>query len=1037
MIQTAAGEVRQRAPLAYQEVGGERREVECGYALLGRGRVGFRLGAYDRSVALVIDPVLSYSTYVRGSGDDYVNAVAVDASGNTYLVGRTTSPDFPASASAVQDRRAGSARQDSYDAFVTKLNEEGTAVVYSTYLGGYGDDEATSVAVDAAGNAYVAGHTDVMGFPVTPGAFRTTGAGGTDIFVSKLDAAGSSLVYSTFLGGSDSDTNPRVALGGGGELYVGGRTQSSDFPVTPGVFQPQPGGLSGGASEGFVSKLDANGSTLLFSSFLGGEGDDMVEGLARGLDGSVYVTGRTSSADFFADGFQGGHAGGATSYDAFVTRVDSGGSRVIHSTYLGGAGDDAGTAVAVDAEGNAYVAGLTYSASLATSPEVFRPSYTPSGTAEAASDAFVAKLTPNMGLTYFTYYGGAGNDEARAVAVDAEQNAYVVGRTSSASLPSVEGGYRATYGGGPSDGFFFELNPTCTASLYATYVGGGESDAVNGVALDGGGGVYLAGNTFSQNFPFTVGAFQVEPGEVGKADGFALKFQFGDPHYAVSGRVTNESGYGLSGVEIRVAAPDGSFWAATTDADGNYVVNDLPRGSDLTVSAMRYGFNFTPAEVTINDLRRNETVNFTGPSPLVIRGQVTDQWGNSIEVPVNITSADGSYNVTVVTYYGGGYMFVVPAGGTYTVTPGPYYDPEVTFAPPSRSVTNLQDWQFLQFEALPPLNIHGGITSEDGAVAGVTVTLSGDVSRTVVTDENGIYDFTELPRGGRYVVTPAHDLYTFAPASQEFPSMQGDMIVPPFYGELRRFRLSGRVTGAGGAPLPNVAVTLGGGSEGLRMTDANGDYVFDGLKVGRNYAVAAQRAGYSFAPAVQSINDPRADRTADFEGSHLTYALTGRVTDSADGAPLAGATVTLGGSMSSTTQTDARGNYAFAGLPSEGNYTLSATHPHYSFDPASRTFDNLLADASGDFAGTRLGRKITGRVTDGSGVAVPNATVTLGGARSATVQTDPAGNYLFDALPSGYDYSVTVAKNHYTFSPRRGSSAASAPTRPLTSRRRS
>ncbi|HZG51082.1 MAG TPA: SBBP repeat-containing protein, partial [Pyrinomonadaceae bacterium] len=486
VLPTPAGEVRQHAPLAYQETAGVRQTVACRYVLRGAGRVGFELGAYDRGRPLVIDPVISYSTFLGGSGYDEGNAVAVDAQGNAYVTGQTRSSNFPVTPNAPQSSIR--ATVGDYDAFVTKLNADGSALVYSTYLGGNYSDSGTSIALDGAGQAHIAGITDSTNFPVTPGSYRTTRNGSSDVFVSKLSADGSALLYSTYLGGSGAEYDPNLALGSDGLVYVAGRTYSSNYPVTAGVFQSQPRGVSGNVSEGFVTKLAASPTAgLIFSTYLGGAGNDSVEGLAvaSGLDDSVYVTGRTSSSNFptTPNAWQSTLAvdGSNNDSDAFVTRLNSAGTQAVFSTYFGGTGYDYASAIAVDGAGDVYITGVTMSPSLHITPGAFQRYYAGVVTSmthytgiEAGwhnQDSFVAKLSADgASVPYSTYFGGSGADMAEAIVVDAQGNAYVVGETTSTDLPAAGNGWQATNGGGSLDGFFFKLNAAGAGVPYATYL---------------------------------------------------------------------------------------------------------------------------------------------------------------------------------------------------------------------------------------------------------------------------------------------------------------------------------------------------------------------------------------------------------------------------------------------------------------------------------------------------------------------------------------------------------------------------------------
>jgi hypothetical protein len=516
VLQTTVGPIRQRKPVIYQEVDGVRKDIPGGYVLKGEHQVGFKLAAYDASQALVIDPVLSYSTYLGGSGEDRDPAIAVDAAGNAYVTGHTESTDFPTTAGAFQTTFGGGPFNGG-DAFVTKLNATGSALVYSTYLGGSGGDSGRGIAVDTAGNAYVTGYTASTNFPTTAGAFQTTRGGFLmDAFVTKLNPTGSALVYSTLLGGSDLDSGEGIVVDAAGNAYVAGGTSSTDFPTTAGAFQTTFGGGANQGGDAFVTELNPTGSALVYSTYLGGSGGDSAASIAVDADGNAYVTGRTLSTNFptTAAAFQPTFGGGVCcGGDAFVTKLNPTGSApLVYSTYLGGSDYDIGTGIALDTLGNAYVTGTTLSTDFPTTAGAFQATYGGGG------DAFVTKLNPTGWALYSTYLGGSGGDSGRGIAVDAAGNAYVTGSTTSTNFPTTAGALQTTFTGGVSpyggyftDAFVTQLNPTGSAPLvYSTYLGGGGDDVGNAIALDTlpNPNVYVTGYTFSPNFPITTGAFQ-------------------------------------------------------------------------------------------------------------------------------------------------------------------------------------------------------------------------------------------------------------------------------------------------------------------------------------------------------------------------------------------------------------------------------------------------------------------------------------------------------------------------------------------------
>src|SRR5438093_173035 len=407
------------------------REVRCGYSVEGRS-VGFRCSAWDPTQDLTIDPLL-YSTFLGGSTDARGLALAVDASGDAYVTGYTLSADFPTTPGAYRTSIGGAG---TWDAFVVKLNPSGTAPVYSTFLGGSNNDRGFAIAVDGAGDAYVAGYTNSSDFPTTPGALRTSFAsGGMEGFVTKLNPAGNALLYSTFLGGTADDRIYAIALDANGDAFVTGRTKSPDFPVTAGAFDPTFQNTICGpvlCAHGFVSKLDANGSTMVYSSYLGGRSSHPGLGIAADSSGDAYVAGYTNSSDFpltpGADGtaFHAGACGTFTCSEGFVAKVNTAGSALAYSTFLGGSKTDIAHEVAIGPGGTAYITGETNSTDFPVTPGAYESTYAGAG----FRHAFVAKLdATGSTLVYSTFLGGGNTDQGHGITVDASGTAYVVGRT--------------------------------------------------------------------------------------------------------------------------------------------------------------------------------------------------------------------------------------------------------------------------------------------------------------------------------------------------------------------------------------------------------------------------------------------------------------------------------------------------------------------------------------------------------------------------------------------------------------------------------
>ncbi len=519
LITTALETLVDEKPYGYQEIDGERVPIETSFVLSGQadgGIVqGFSVKAYDSRYPLIIDPGLVYATFLGGSGYDYGRSIAVDRAGNAYIAGWTDSSDFPTTPGVFQTSRKGY-----NDAFVSKINADGSALVYSTFLGGTYTDAGYAIAVDYFGNAYVTGRTESADFPITPKAFQTSRNGVQDAFVSKLSPDGSSLVYSTFLGGSYNDYGYGIAVDCSGNTYITGSTDSGDFPTTPGAFQTS----LKGETDAFVSKLSPDGRALVYSTFLGGSREDKGYGIAVDSTGKAYVTGQTYSTDFptTSGAFQTSLKG---FQDAFVSKLSPDGRALVYSTFLGGSSYAEGFGIAVDRAGNAYITGNTQSADFPTTPGVFQSSL------KGAYDAFVSKICPDgRALAYSTFLGGSQKDKGYGIAIDSTGKAYVTGYTNSGDFPTTPGAFQTSLNG-VEDAFVSKLSPDGRALVYSTFLGGSSYAEGFGIAVNSTGIACVTGWTDSSDFPATPGAFQTFL--KGHTDAFVSKFYFGIPCLSV------------------------------------------------------------------------------------------------------------------------------------------------------------------------------------------------------------------------------------------------------------------------------------------------------------------------------------------------------------------------------------------------------------------------------------------------------------------------------------------------------------------------
>jgi uncharacterized repeat protein (TIGR01451 family) len=526
LLISAGGDVLRDTELyAYQEIGGQRLEVDVAFALRDAYSIGFAVtGGYDPRYPLVIDPSLEYGTYLGGSDTDMVLDIAVDGSGSIYIVGGTHSTDFPTRNAYQGDQLYG-------DAFVAKIDptQNGDAsLVYATYLGGSGAEAVNDIAVDDAGNVYLTGVTMSADFPVE-NEFQSGRDIVTMAFISKLDAAGNELLYSTCLGfrsgvvkGSGGES---IATDGNGHAYVTGFTAYDNLLVTQNAYQQAYGG---GPGDAFVAKIDTNQvgiDSLLYSSYLGGSGNEWGYAIAADAGGNVYLTGKTLSSDFPSkNAYQPAQAQAGT-HDAFVTKIDttqSGDASLVYSTYLGGDRDDHGYGLALDESGNAYVTGYTESSDFPTQNNYQGD--------QPAMDAYVTKLNPaGNALVYSTYLGGNYSDWGQDITLDDAANAYVTGYTQSTDFPTqnrYQGDQPAT------DAFVTKLNTSGDALVYSTYLGGSDDDYGQGIAVNGSGYTFVAGYTESSDFP-TQNGYQ---GDQSATDGFVIVLDKSRPDLSTSSK---------------------------------------------------------------------------------------------------------------------------------------------------------------------------------------------------------------------------------------------------------------------------------------------------------------------------------------------------------------------------------------------------------------------------------------------------------------------------------------------------------------------
>ncbi len=1026
VIGTGAGPARFRKPVVYQanlarwpvakgQMSGFRRQMLAGRFVLSsvtrhksqttQCTVSFALGAYNHSKPVIIDPVLAYSTYLGGSAFDDATGVAVDSSGDVYVTGYTTSPDFPVVSAADSSYGGGACNTDlsaapCFDAFVTKLNPQGTGLIYSTYLGGSGDDRASHLAIDSSGDAYVVGYTNSLDFP-TSHALQSALGGGTcgttanpfpcyDAFITELSPSGSNLIYSTYLGGQGDDYGMGIAVDSSGSAYVTGFTSGSNFPVTSGAYQAS---FGGGPYDAFVAKLSPGGSSLVYSTFLGGSGEDRASAIAVDSSGDAYVTGQTNSTNFpTANPFQGAYAGGACGcFDAFIAKLNPTGSALVYSTYLGGTGGDYGNAIALDASDEAFVAGWTTSTDFPVTAGAYQKTY------GGSDDAFVPKrCATGNSLVYSTYLGGIDPEAATGIAVDGSGNAYVTGNAYGVGFPAVNPIQSAN--AGFYDAFIAAFDPSGSGLLYATWLGGSGDDFGNDIAVDSGGDAYVAGDTFSTDFPTTPGAYQTAYAG-GAYDGFVAKISpanapgvaatpdpvsFGDQAVGTTSVAANVQvmDAGSDALEITGVSASGDF-AAT-----NHCGSETGPGTSCTVSV-----TFTPSAtgqrtgtLTLSDNAASspQTINLSGigTSGVVSLSATSLDFGS---VEAGATSATQSVTLTntaTTTLYisslqaEGTYAetttcgSTVPAGGSCTISAT--FQPTAAgasvgqvvitdSAPASPQDIELTGTGTAPEATLAPMSLNFGSQAAGTVSAAQSVTLSN--SGTAPLSIAGIAvtgDFSQTNNCGSSLAVGANCAIqvTFSPTSAG--TLTGTLSASDnASGRPQNVALSGTGTAPGAALAP---ASLGFGNQGVGTTSGaemvtlsnpgnaalsitsiavSGDFA-ESNNCGSNLAAGSNCSiQVTFSPTATGTRSGTLAVTDSASGSPQTVALTGTGVTAFSVSANSDATTVTAGTNQATFQLAVSSSYGF-----DGSVSLACSDvapASCSFNPASLSPGNSSA----------------------------------------------------------------------------------------------
>src|ERR1051326_2162352 len=1013
-IETESGTIHQHVPSIYQTVNGAKRSVGGRYVHHRDGSVGFEIPRYDHSRTLVIDPVLSYSTLLGGF-NDYGYAIAVDPAGNAYVTGYTNSATFPTTVGAFQTTFSGSV-----DAFITKLNPTGTALVYSTFLGGYNTDVGYAIAVNSAGNAYLTGYTYSYDFPTTPGALRSTNVA-SDAFVTELNVTGNGLVYSTLLGGSDYEYGDGIAVDTSGSAYVTGYTYSADFPTTAGAFRT----ANSGSTDAFVAKLNASGTNLLYSTYLGGSGFDYPSAIAVDSSGNAHVVGYTDSLTYpTANPLQ-------TTHDRGIYKTSNAGSGwILNNTGLGSptvrallihpttpSTVFAGTASGVYKSTNS---GGTWSATNLTRVSVYSLNFDPtnpsivyagvSGGVYKSTDGGTNWTAMNNGLNYTITSGGQNYTYGRLI------EAITIAPQTPNTLFAASGSYQ--YGGvfksvdGGSS--WISVNNGLTS------VQGGQTytQPISSVIVDPGNPATLYAGV---SYPYANNGALYKSTNGGNTWTPAITGLTYDP-----GVGQNYAIYRVNSFTIDPSSPS-TVYAGTnyglyksTNSGGNW--SQINTGLTYTYTSGGQTYTYAHPSYGLRIAPGNSTTIYTATDGGVFKSvnaglnwsNVNNGLTNNSIACVAIDASNSSllYAGTFGDY--DGFVTKLNASGSSllysTYLTGTSYDYAAGVALDSSG--NLYVAGITDSSDFPSTAGAFQTTNHqaDGFVMKLNSTGTSRVYSTFLngTRYSGIYGAAVDSGGNVYVAgeTYSPDFPTTPGAFQTTTGNRGN-----------NFGYDAFITKLNPAGSGLVYSSYLGGSDYDFMNSFGGSIAVDPL--GNAYILGST---YSFNfPSTMGASQTRLGSSyqttfvSRVSTSAASYSLIGQITDS-NGNGISNVTLTLSGSQTNSTLSDAYGYYQFVSLL-PGNYTVTPSKPYYSFNSPNKSFQPFNADQKADFVGTLATFGITGRVLTDSGTPLSGVNMNLSGSTSAVTTTDSQGNYLFGSLGGGGNYTVTPTTNNFAFNP--------------------
>ena len=887
VLETGVGSIRQLRPVVYQKTDDGRTEIAASYALT-RGdnefHVSFNIADYDQSKELIIDPILAYGSYLGGNAFDEGRSIAADAAGNAYIVGTSASLNFPTTPGTIKTANPPSTNNVQwYDAFVTKMNPTGTALVWSTYYGGRnGSETGTGVAVDPNGNVIVSGTTMSNDLPVV-NAYQPTFGGTDDAFAVKLNSTGSAIIYSTYLGGNNTDTGGRIALNRTtGDAVFAGSASSGNFPTTPGAYKPQlcnntPGSCNGIFYSGsYMVRLSANGNIVYSTLF-----DANITDIALDAADNAVFGGSVSGTNFpaTAGAFQTTSSGGI---EGFVAKLNlTGSGPLVFGTYLGGGlQSDVVKGLTLDSDGNIYVAGQTENTGFPTTAGALDRTY------NGAKDGFVTKFNAaGSALVYSTFLGGPGKDEPFAIDLAPTNEVFVTGETLSGSGFPLK---NSISGANSSVTIFLtRLNADASALIFSSLLGsGGGYD----VAADAIGNAYITGHTTS--IPVTLDAFQTMKGEPSAAsstkDAFVMKIAPADEgaaYYSISGTVTDPTQFGnYQPITVTLTGPvSRSIVLPYGNGSGviPYYFGAIPAGGNYTVTAHKIGFTTLPESVEFTNLGANQFADFTIQANQPPEDVITSPaHGTTFNAPASITiqatasdpDGDAIAKVDFVAYSSD-----VGSINIGTDTTAPY---EVTWNNVGIGTWALYafptDSKGLRGDSVEVVHVFvidaGGVnvaitsptegqTFAEGTYVPMAVDVSSSVTLVEVRDQNNQlvarmtgspWQSTWQPHGtGSYTLTATAS----NAQGQTAASTPVNVVVTPM-----NHRISGRVyDNITLNPIAGVKINLVSPSNPTisrtATTDSTGSYLFTdlGATINDSVTITPQLAGYTFDPPTRSI----------------------------------------------------------------------------------------------------------------------------------------------------------------------------------------